>query len=183
MHHRLDYHAKNSLREDTDQRRREDINRLPLHLLPNRPLRIPLDVARSPRGRDIHIKREDDRRCPLHLSDLRNRRMILVDTKGLELLHRLQRLEFPCNLRKLSTSIQSVFNQVNIAHDVSENVMQTTKGSGSDSEPEIWSFDRVIPSELCPKTQQEQTPASKTSLWDRIFNGITFYAINCSTPV
>ena len=59
---------------------------------------------------------------------------------------------------------------VNIAHHVTENVLHTTKDSGSDSEAEIWSFDRAIyevfrllPQELCPKTQQEQTPAKPLS--------------------
>ena len=33
---------------------------------------------------------------------------------------------------------------VSIAHYVTENVLQTSKDSGSDSEAEIWSFDRAI---------------------------------------
>ena len=59
---------------------------------------------------------------------------------------------------------------VSITHNVTENVLQTTKVSGSDSEAELWSLDRVInevcrllPKELCPKTQQEQTPAKPLS--------------------
>ena len=50
---------------------------------------------------------------------------------------------------------------VNIAQSVAENI-QTPKDSGSDSEAEIWSFDRafnevfrILPKELCPKTQHE----------------------------
>ena len=38
----------------------KDIDRLPLHLLPSHPLRIPSDVARNPRGQDIHREREED---------------------------------------------------------------------------------------------------------------------------
>ena len=51
-----------------------------------------------------------------------------------------------------------------------ENVVQTAKDSGSDSEAEVWSFDRAInevfrllPQELCPKTPQEQTPVKLLS--------------------
>ena len=46
-----------------------------------------------------------------------------------------------------------------------ENVVQTAKDSGSDSEAEVWSFDgainevfRLLSQELCPKTPQKQTP-------------------------
>ena len=55
---------------------------------------------------------------------------------------------------------------VKFAHNVTENVLQATKDTGSDSEAELWSFDRAInevfrflPKEVCPKAQQEQTPA------------------------
>ena len=49
-------------------------------------------------------------------------------------------------------------------------MLQTAKDSGSDSEAEVWSFDRAInevfrllPKELCPKTPQEQTPVKPLS--------------------
>ena len=49
----------------------------------------------------------------------------------------------------------------------SDNVVQhSAKDTGSESEVEIWSFDRVInevfrllPQELCPKSTEEHTPA------------------------
>ena len=59
---------------------------------------------------------------------------------------------------------------VTITPNLPENVLQTAKDSGSDSEAEIWSFDRAInevfrllPKELCPKTPQEQTPIKPLS--------------------
>ena len=59
---------------------------------------------------------------------------------------------------------------VNIAQSVTEHIPQTSKDSGSDFDAEIWSFDRAInevfrllPQELCPKTQQEKTPAKPLS--------------------
>ena len=49
-------------------------------------------------------------------------------------------------------------------------VQQTSKDTGSESEAEIWSFDRVInevfrllPQELCPKPSEEHTPAKPLS--------------------
>ena len=72
---------------------------------------------------------------------------------------------------------------VSIAHDVTENVMQISKDSGSDSDAEIWSFDRAInevfwhlPQELCPKTQQEQTSVKPLS-------GIEHLMESPSTPL
>ena len=54
---------------------------------------------------------------------------------------------------------------INIIHEVLPNLSQANKESDSETETEIWSFDRAIneilrllPAELCPKTQQEQTP-------------------------
>ena len=49
-------------------------------------------------------------------------------------------------------------------------MVQPAKDTGSDSESEVWSFDRAInevfrllPQELCPKTPQEQTPIKPLS--------------------
>ena len=59
---------------------------------------------------------------------------------------------------------------VNIAQNVTEHIPQTSKDSGADSDAKIWLFDqainevfRLLPQELCPKTQQEKTPAKP--LW------------------
>ena len=63
--HRLDNPVKNCLREDIDLRRREDIGRLLLHLLQDRPLRIHIRKARNRRGQNTLIKGEEDHRRPM----------------------------------------------------------------------------------------------------------------------
>ena len=67
------------------------------------------------------------------------------------------------------------FNPVNtqpiyIIGEVHPNLSQPNKESDSETETEIWSFDRAInevfrllPAELCPKTQQEQAPSKPLS--------------------
>ena len=59
---------------------------------------------------------------------------------------------------------------INIIEEVPPNLSQANKESDSETETEIWSFDRAInevcrllPAELCPKTQQEQTPTKPLS--------------------
>ena len=61
--------------------------------------------------------------------------------------------------------------------------MQTNKDSESETETEIWSFDRAInevfrflPAELCPKTQQEQIPTKP-------FSGIGHLMESRTTPL
>ena len=63
------------------------------------------------------------------------------------------------------------------------NLPQTNKVSDSETETEIWSFDRAIhevfrllPAELCPKTQQDQAPAKPLS-------GIEHLMESRSTPL
>ena len=60
---------------------------------------------------------------------------------------------------------------INMTPNLPENVLQTAKDSGSDSDAEVWSFDRAInevcrllSQELCPKTPQEQTPVKPKSV-------------------
>ena len=59
---------------------------------------------------------------------------------------------------------------INITPQMTENVLQGTKDSGSDSEAEVWSFDRAInkvfsllPPVLCPKTTQEKSTSKPLS--------------------
>ena len=111
----------------------------------------------------------------------------------------MQPLE-PTNINPVN--IQPVNIQpVSIGQDVSENLAQINEV--------FW----LLPEELCPKTQQEHTPAKPLSgieqltgsflrnyaqkltgthscktpfwdpFWDRTINGITLLAITCSTPV
>ena len=63
------------------------------------------------------------------------------------------------------------------------NLPQINKESNSETEAEIWSFDRAInevfrlfPAELCPKTQQDQAPAKPHS-------GIEHLMASRSTPL
>ena len=63
------------------------------------------------------------------------------------------------------------------------NLPQTNKASDSETETEIWSFDRAInevfrllPAELCPKTQQDQAPSKPLS-------GIEHLMESRSTPL
>ena len=111
---RPDNLLKISLKENIDQRRKEDIDRRLLPLLLDRPLLIHISKYRS--GQSILIK-EDDRHRLLLLHLLHNQKMITVDAE----------------------------------------VVQIAKDSGSDSEAEVWSFNRAInevfrllPQELCP---------------------------------
>ena len=66
------------------------------------------------------------------------------------------------------------FNPVNTQpiniDEVHPNLPQTIKESDSETETEIWSFDcainevfRLLPAELCPKTQQDQAPSKPLS--------------------
>ena len=59
---------------------------------------------------------------------------------------------------------------INIIDEVHLNLSQENKQSDSETETEIWSLDcainadfRLLPSELCPMTQQEQTPTKPLS--------------------
>ena len=63
------------------------------------------------------------------------------------------------------------------------NLPQTNKESNSETETEIWSFDRsinevfrLLPAELCPKTQQDQAPSKPLS-------GIEHLIESRSTPL
>ena len=58
-------------------------------------------------------------------------------------------------------------------------MVQPAKDSGSDSESEIWSFNRAInevfrllPQELCHKTPQEQTPVKPLSGIEQLMDSI-----------
>ena len=68
----------------------------------------------------------------------------------------------------------------NIIDEVHPNLSQANKESDSETETEIWSFDRAInevfrllPAELCPKTQQEQTPTKPLSRIEHLMESCT----------
>ena len=81
IHQKLDYLKEISLKENINQRRREDIGRLPLLLLLDQPLPIHTRKVEDQRCQSILIKEEDDRRRPLLPRLLHNQIMIMVDTK------------------------------------------------------------------------------------------------------
>ena len=70
----------------------------------------------------------------------------------------------PVPIQPEETNFNPVNTQpINIIDQVHPNLSQENKQSDSETETEIWSFDRAInevfrllPAELCPKTQQEQ---------------------------
>ena len=77
--------------------------------------------------------------------------------------------EEPVNINPVNIQPANI-QPVNTGQNVSENLTQTNKDSDSDNETENRSFDRAInevfrllPEELCPKTQQEHTPAKPLS--------------------
>ena len=66
----------------------------------------------------------------------------------------------------------------------SDNMVQQTKDSGSESDSEIWSFDRTInevfrlfPEELCPKPIEEKY-SYKAFIRNRAFDGESCFSIN-----
>ena len=101
--------------------------------------------------------------------------MILADIKGFKYLHRLQRLLFQCNLRSLLISIQSIFNQsisnqsilvkmsLRISCKRTKIQTQIMKLKIGLLTMQLMKFFRLLPKELCPKTQQEHSPAKPLS--------------------
>ena len=77
--------------------------------------------------------------------------------------------EEPINISPVNIQPANI-QPVNTGQNIFENLTQTNKESDSDNETENWSFDRAInevfwllPEELSPKTQQEQTPTKPLS--------------------
>ena len=69
---------------------------------------------------------------------------------------------------------------INIIEEVPPNLLQANKESDSETETEIWSFDRAInevfrllTAELSPKTQQEQTPTKPLSRIEHLMESRT----------
>ena len=82
IHQKLDYLKEISLKENINQRRREDIGHLPLLLLLDQPLLIHTRKVEDRRGQNTLIKGDKDDQCrPLLPHLLHNQIMIMVDTK------------------------------------------------------------------------------------------------------
>ena len=81
-----------------------------------------------------------------------------------------QVVQTPAPIQPEEPSFNPVNTQPINIDEFHPNLPQTNKESDSETETEIWSFDRAIneifrllPAELCPKTQQDQAPSKPLS--------------------
>ena len=81
-----------------------------------------------------------------------------------------QVVQTPSLIQPEETSFSQVTNQPINYDQIQPNLTQQNKESDSETESEVWSFDRAInevfrllPPELCPKTQQDQAPLKPLS--------------------
>ena len=81
-----------------------------------------------------------------------------------------QVVQTPTPIRPEETNFKPVTNQPINYDQFQPNLTQQNKESDSETESEVWSFDRTInevfgllPPELCPKTQQDQAPLKPLS--------------------
>ena len=94
-----------------------------------------------------------------------------------------QVVQTPVPVQPQETNFIPVNTQPINVDEFQPNFPQTNKESDSETETEIWSFDcainevfRLLPAELCPKTQQDQAPAKPLS-------GIEHLMESHSTPL
>ena len=99
-----------------------------------------------------------------------------------------QVVQTPTPIQPEETNFSPVTNQPINYDQFQPNLTQQNKESNSETVSEVWSFDRAInevfrllPPELCPKTQQDQAPLKP--LWDRIINGVLFHSITCPSTI
>ena len=146
-----------SLKENTNLGRGENIDRLLPPLL-DHPLQTHKRSKRSKRSKQSHK---------------RKRKWSMLSSSSYSSNHsvndygRYKRTRQSPQVAEVPTTLQSVgtINESPILQ--SDNVAQhSAKDTSSESEQEIWSFDRAInevfrllPQELCPKPTKEQTPA------------------------
>ena len=81
-----------------------------------------------------------------------------------------QVVQTPTLIQPEETNFSPVTNQPINYDQIQRNLTQQNKGSDSETESEVWSFDRAInevfrllPPEFCPKTQQDQAPLKPLS--------------------
>ena len=81
-----------------------------------------------------------------------------------------QVVQTPTPIQPEETNFSQITNQPINYDQIQPNLTQQNKESDSETESEVWSFDRAInevfrllPPELCPKTQQDQAPLKPLS--------------------
>ena len=81
-----------------------------------------------------------------------------------------QVVQTPTLIQPEETNFSQITNQSINYDQIQPNLTQQNKESDSETESEVWSFDRAInevfrllPPELCPKTQQDQAPLKPLS--------------------
>ena len=81
-----------------------------------------------------------------------------------------QVVQTPTLIQPEETNFSQITNQPINYDQIQPNLTQQNKESDSETESEVWSFDRAInevflllPPELCPKTQQDQAPLKPLS--------------------
>ena len=81
-----------------------------------------------------------------------------------------QVVQTPTPIQPEETNFSQITNQPINYDQIQPNLTQQNKESDSETECEVWSFDRAInevfrllPPELCPKTQQDQAPLKPLS--------------------
>ena len=121
----------------------------------------------SKRSKHSHKKRR--RRSVLLLHQIPpNLNLTLVDIQGLINLPRLFKRQLL--IQPEETNFSQITNQPINYDQIQPNLTQQNKESDLETESEVWSFDRAInevfrllPPELCPKTQQDQAPLKPLS--------------------
>ena len=150
---RLDLHGRNSQEEIINQKREEDIDR----------------KKNSKRSKHSHKKRRRRSMTPSSSSSNTSQSQIYFG-RYKRANKSSQVVQTPVPVQPQETKFIPVNTQSINIDEFQPNLPQTNKESDSETETEIWSFDlainevfRLLPAELCPKTQQDQAPAKPLS--------------------
>ena len=163
-----DLQGRISLKESINLKREEDIDRpLLLSLLPDQTLWVLLG-ENSKRSKHSHKKR---RRRSMTPSSSSNSSQSQLDIGRYTRAHKSpQIVQTPTPIQPEETNFSQITNQPINYDQIQPNLTQQNKESDSETESEVWSFDRAInevfrllPPELCPKTQQDQAPLKPLS--------------------
>ena len=177
-----DLQGRISQKESINLKREEDIDRpLLLSLLPDQTLSSSRQKKNSKRSKHSHKKR---RRRSMTPSSSSYSSKSQLDIGRYTRAHKSpQVVQTPTLIQPEETNFSPITNQPINYDQIQPNLTQQNKESDSETESEVWSFDRAInevfrllPPELCPKTQQDQAPLKPLS-------GIEQLMESCSTPL
>ena len=100
-----------------------------------------------------------------------------------------QVVQTPTPIQPEETNFSQITNQPINYDQIQPNLTQQNKESDSETESEVWSFDRAInevfrllPPELCPKTQQDQAPLKPLSGIEQLME-LLVQAITCPPTI